>query len=173
MDNVQADAPMTLNVFLPPETRSIRRVILRFRLLPFRAYSVGAENWLGTSEGPSFYTTGWQTPTTSSNASDSGILGHSHEISHSHRGGEHTHPLGQHTHNTIYGIFTGTSATGVTVVINGADRTTALGGPFTADQSNLNIAAFLNIGQWNTIALGSSQLGRIDGTVFIQALMGV
>ena len=98
--------------------------------------------------------------------------GHSHSMEHNH-GMEHNHTVSAHAHEMVYGIFNSTPATGVTVVINGIDRTTALGGPFTADQSNLNIAAFLNIGQWNTIALGSSQLGRIDGTVFIQALMGV
>jgi len=31
----------------------------------------------------------------------------------------------------------------------------------------------LSVGQWNTVQIGSSRLGRIDSTVFIQAKMGV
>lgn len=239
VDNVNAGAPMTLNVFLPPETRSIRRAILRFRLLPFRAYSTGAASGGGGTSGASSSTTtgASSTTTTTTNselitmggqiqqldptdawtgnanaAADShnhGIAngtvlalvgggsvtysvfsgaahfhwlnnhthqlwqqGHDHGMDHNH-GMEHQHSVFNHTHGIVYGIFTSTNATGVTVSINGVDRTSALGGPFSADQSNLNIAPFLNIGQWNTIALGSSQLGRIDATVFIQALMGV
>lgn len=89
---------------------------------------------------------------------------HSHNI-------EHTHTIPNHTHNLTFGIYEGTAATGVTVTINGVDRTAALGGPFNADQSGLDIAQYLVVGQWNTILLGSTQLGRIDATVFLQAKM--
>ncbi|HSW63105.1 MAG TPA: hypothetical protein VLH56_07340, partial [Dissulfurispiraceae bacterium] len=268
VDNVQAGAPMTLNIFLPPETRSIRRAILRFRLLPFRAYSTGAASGGGhttpsggghTTPSGGGHTSGtfgtlltstlvanrfhlWSATiieyvwpladhihagagshdhggATQAGGSPShthpiwshgfhehpgagghthvGATEHWHDVTlpdhthavqnHSHSVNDHSHPVQNHSHDVqnhshsvndhihaiSYGIFTGTTATGVTIVINGVDRTTALGGPFIADQSNLNIAPFLNIGQWNTIALGSSQLGRIDATTFIQALMGV
>ena len=239
VDNVQSGAPMTLNLFLPPETRSVRRAILRFRLLPFRAYSTAAASGGGqTSGASSTSTTGASSATTTVSATENVSItgyrfiagtspdntvserasadvhnhgipnnaniplvgggsvwysqfsgsahahdlynhghfhtasGHSHGMAHTH-GMEHNHWISEHEHDIIYGIFNSTVATGVTVVINGVDRTAALGGPFTTDQSNLNIAAFLNVGQWNTIALGSTRLGRIDGTIFIQALMGV
>lgn len=87
----------------------------------------------------------------------------------------HTHIISDHIHGIIYGIYEGTSPTNITIKINGTDRTSILGGGtgFNSDQSNLNITSYLSIGQWNTIELGSSQLGRLDATVFIQALMGV
>jgi hypothetical protein len=102
---------------------------------------------------------------------------HTHGMSHTHttpnhsHNIEHTHTIPNHTHNLTFGIYEGTAATGVTVTINGVDRTAALGGPFNADQSGLDIAQYLVVGQWNTILLGSTQLGRIDATVFLQAKM--
>jgi len=74
-----------------------------------------------------------------------------------------------------FGIYTGTTPQNVTVRINGIDRTVALGGGsgFNSDQTNLDITQYINIGQWNTIELGSSRLGRLDASVFIQALMGL
>ena len=99
-------------------------------------------------------------------------MAHNHGMGHDHGMG-HTHTVPVHAHGIVHGIFTGLAAAGVTVAVNGIDRTSALGGPFNADQNNLNIAPFLNVGQWNTVALGSTQLGRVDGSIFIQALMGV
>jgi hypothetical protein len=79
--------------------------------------------------------------------------------------------LENHSHAAVYGIYEGTTATGVTVLINGVDRTAALGGGagFTADQESLDIAAYLTLPGKNTIQLTSTQLGRItaqwDGMV--------
>ena len=306
-DNVQPGAPMTLHLFVPSETRSIRRAILRLRLLPFRTYSTGAEAGGGgtsdassatttgasssvttgasssvttgastaattdsvpvattgassitTSAASSLTTTGASSTTTTAagaetlttyvlqtggsvdstmsataaaDAHNHGIpnatllrradggeetfltffgashshslwphshataghthgmahdhgMAHTHGIAHDHgmahnhgmghdHGMGHTHTVPVHAHDIVHGIFTGLAAAGVTVAVNGIDRTSALGGPFNADQNNLNIAPFLNVGQWNTVALGSTQLGRVDGSIFIQALMGV
>ena len=97
---------------------------------------------------------------------------HAHGMDHYH-GMEHYHRVYDHTHDISYGIYISTLATNITIKINGVDRTSELGGPFSSDQVNLNISQYLTIGQWNTIELGSSQLGRIDATVFIQALMGI
>jgi hypothetical protein len=79
---------------------------------------------------------------------------------------------GEHTHGLVHGIYEGTSATNVTVTINGVDRTAALGGGagFTTDQDSLDIAQYLTVG-WNTIVLGSSQLGRIQATYFVKAYL--
>ncbi len=273
-DNVDSTHPLILNVYIPPETKQIRRALLRFRLQQFRAYETGAASGGGstqtsTSVGTSVQTTSsiatsttttssggqtTQTSTTSrlwdlyainvidavsfqgkhSHGGSTGAAGnhnhglpdgaklalagggsvtfvasgsHSHSISteygHSHHltadhrhdvtipnhshtvtipghshtvtipGHGHSVTIPSHTHALVFGIYTSTSATNVTVKINGIDRTTALGGPFTVDQGNLNITPYLVIGQWNTIELGSSRLGRIDATVFIQTLMGV
>jgi hypothetical protein len=266
-DNVQNNYPLVLNVYLPPETRSIRRALLRFRRQNFRAYSTGAASggghvtpsagahrhrvfeWTGggiwedvmytntrvagshdhpsagshqhegagshdhggtTYGGPGnhqhvIYAHGYhQHPATGSHS-------HGSAGSHSHQqvvplmrtwdcqdvngrwqnigigspatnisdiwtyeaAGTHTHTVNDHTHPISYGIYISTLPTSITVKINGVDRTSALGGPFNSDQANLDISSYLVIGQWNTIELGSSQLGRIDATIFIQALMGL
>jgi len=106
--------------------------------------------------------------------------GHAHSmysVNHDHGvdipGHNHTVNIPSHTHSIDYGIYTDTAAAGVTVAVNGIDRTGALGGPFNSDQDSLNIAPYLSVGQWNTVQIGSSRLGRIDSTVFIQAKMGV
>jgi hypothetical protein len=91
---------------------------------------------------------------------------------------DHTHNVSipAHTHGMVYGIFESTPATGVKVTINGIDRTVALGGGaggFTLDVTNLNITQYMAIGNWNTIQLSSTQLGRINAVLFIQAFMEV
>jgi len=266
-DNVQNNYPLVLNVYLPPETRSIRRALLRFRRQNFRAYSTGAASggghvtpsagahrhrvfeWTGGGiwEDVMYTSTGLagshDHPSAGSHQHEGagshdhggttygGPGNHQHVIyahgyhqhpaagshshgsagSHSHQqvvtlmrtwdcqdvngrwqnigigspatnisdiwtyeaAGSHTHTVNDHTHPISYGIYISTLPTSITVKINGVDRTSALGGPFNSDQANLDISSYLVIGQWNTIELGSSQLGRIDATVFIQALMGI
>lgn len=96
------------------------------------------------------------------------IGNHTHTVSisdHSH-GMSHTHnvTVDDHTHTAVYGIYESTSATGVTVTINGVDRTAALGGGtgFTTDQTDLDITAYVTYPEAeNTITLTSTQLGRI------------
>jgi hypothetical protein len=73
-------------------------------------------------------------------------------------------PEGTHTHPMVPGIYESTVATNVKVIINGVDRTVALGGPgggFTTNQQELEVSQWLTIGQWNTIELTPSGLGRI------------
>ncbi|ERM91917.1 hypothetical protein O163_08185 [Caldanaerobacter subterraneus subsp. yonseiensis KB-1] len=226
-DNVDANHPLVLNIYIPPETISIRKAILRFRLLAFRAYETGASSYtIGTQTSSTVDTvvqtssnvvwelgTGWLpadwmdmagdhshsytfgghnhtvtingvtyitdyaqtgvtiTTTTNGSHSHSMYVGHTHTViipSH-----YHTLDIPPHSHGIVYGIYTSTTATNITVKINGVDRTTELGGSFNSDQSNINIAPYLTIGQWNTIELGSSGLGRIDASIFIQAFLGV
>lgn len=89
--------------------------------------------------------------------------GHTHDNPHSHNI--------PHTHDVVPGltdgIWEGAVATGVTVKVNGVDRTSALGGGtgFTTNRTELAInLAWLNpIGQWNTIDLTPTGLGRITG----------
>jgi hypothetical protein len=220
-----------LNIYVPSETREIKKALLRFKLEAFRAYSKGNSAGGGTevtskSGGSSSSTVsdgGFSTVAStydaelggSSSMSTSSDGYHNHGIvhgtglvqtdggaswfsdrytSHSHSIPSHIHgfwfgapphshdinipshrhdvDIPSHTHSINYGIYTSTTATGVTVKINGTDRTSALGGSFSSSQNGINIAQYLITGQWNTIELGSTRLGRIDATVFIQALMG-
>jgi len=250
-DNVDATHGLLLNVYLPEETKSIHKAILRFKLQAFRAYETGAASGGGSTSGSgggttsstaaiTGNTTGTATWHTSSgygipevmtlagshDHNDTGSAGshahtlydhnhtdpqgggtgysksgidaagsHSHNISndgshahglcthdhsldcgtHSHAISSHTHTTPNHAHNINYGIYENTTATGVTVIINGIDRTAALGGEtgFNSDQSSLDISGYLLTNQWNAVELGSTQLGRIDASVFIQAKMGV
>lgn len=105
---------------------------------------------------------------------------HDHRIDirdHSHSvriyGHSHSTTIPGHSHNITYGIYEGLTASRVNITINGYNRTSALGGGsgFNSDQSNLNITSYLNTGTWNTISISGSGMGRIDASVFIQALM--
>jgi len=74
-----------------------------------------------------------------------------------------------HSHSinalSVVGIYESTVATGVTVKINGIDRTVALGGGtgFTTNQIELEVGQWLTVGAENTIDLTPSGLGRILG----------
>lgn len=267
-DNVDSNNRLVLYVYLPTETRSVKKSILRFRILNFRSYSSGAAHEGGsvqststqstsyptttssgsygstTSSGGGTYTStssGGSTTTTSAVASfqlysttvadylraqlnhnhgiphntglrtaDGGTVwfaasgGHNHLMTTQHRHsvsiGNHSHTISigthshsfsvpnhnhsvtisghghsvsipHHTHNLVHGIYNSTTAYGVRCYINGTDRTSVLGGPWNTSRDNLNITAYLALGQWNTIELSSTRLGRMDATVFIQALM--
>ncbi len=224
-DNLDSSHPLVLNIYIPPETRSIKRALLRFKLMTFRAYETGAASGGGDTSGPSSESTtlsadenieitgykflsGPVVDNTQSEYADAdthnhGIAdgtklalagggsvtyyafsgsAHAHWLyNHGHfytayghaHGMDHTHSVPSHTHGLVFGIYTSTVASGVTVKINGTDRTADLGGPFDTDQESLDISPYLTIGQFNTIELGSARLGRIDATVFIQSLMGV
>lgn len=232
-DNLDENNPLILNVYIPSETISIKKALLRFKLLPFRAYSKGTasnpqQSTTSASATINLTTTqsgGSSSPTslTSSDWHQWGIDvpdavssegGHNHGIadgtalmkadggtvwfyelySHTHRlQSDHSHvvnipshshgismpshshsvTLPSHNHDIDYGIYTSTSASGVSCIINGIDRTTVLGGKFYGDRSGLDITPYLTIGQWNEIKLTSNQLGRIDATVFTQIFMGV
>ncbi len=192
-DNVDATHPLTLYVYLPDETRVVNRALLRFRLLPFRAYSRGTGGGGGgstsTTSGSSSSTTtgpsgdigegasGWYT-------TEAGDPPHKHQhwliwpIDHDHNM-DHTHTVtvygDYHYHGIDYGIYQSTSSTNIGIVINNVDRTLDLGSStgFNMDVDELDITDYLVKGQWNTIDLTSSRLGRIDATVFVQALLGV
>jgi len=100
-------------------------------------------------------------------------------------GGAHSHPIPHthddpHTHDVVPGltdgIWEGAIATGVTVKVNGVDRTVALGGGtgFTTNQTELEISQWLTVGVWNTVDLTPTGLGRISAdlriTGFIQSV---
>jgi hypothetical protein len=231
-DNVDANNPLVLNIYLPAETREIKRALLRFKLQAFRAYETGAASGGRTSKTSSSYlgevvTSSTQPSTVQSSAgsiwnygttyvpepmttegghnhgipdgtalmtADGGTVwfaqsgyhthaidtDHNHNVtipSHNHTvnipSHSHTVDIPNHSHGLVFGIYTSTRASNITIKINGVDRTSILGGPFTVDQNSLDIKQYLSIGQWNTIEIGSSTLGRVDASLFIQTLLTV
>jgi hypothetical protein len=73
----------------------------------------------------------------------------------------HTHPISV---TSTLGVTEGTTATGVTISFDGVDKTVALGGPFNADQVELNVFPYLitTSSVWHVIAMQPSGLGRIE-----------
>lgn len=198
-DNIDADNPLMLYVYIPSETVLIKNAILRIKLLPFRAYSKSIRGGGGgdstttsgasssTSSGPSSSTTTgsgvnvnylWMDTRSAGDPPHTHqhywVDSHAHNMPHTHSIA-HTHTVSvyvsSHTHGIDYGIYLSTTPTGITVKINNVDRTSALGGPFNTDKNGIDIMDYLTLGQWNEIAIGGSGLGRIDASVFLQALM--
>lgn len=99
------------------------------------------------------------------------IPNHTHNVSVPN----HTHDveIPAHSHEIEHGIYTYTSAYGVGIIINGINRTAALGGKFYTDESNIDITQYMAVGAWNEILLTSERLGRIDANIFIQAFLGI
>ena len=224
-DNVDKSNPLELNIFIPKNTLSIHQTLLRFKLLPFRAYSKATKDDGYTSDSTSWdggnYTStdsggGVSTSTQSSNHKsdttgkayyDGGMVStqssnnhehnyylvkshehtfslpsHDHNFSipnHNHNvsigGHSHSFTVASHNHDIDYGIYKDSGkASGVKVLINGVDRTIDISGSslINENKNDLNITKFMNIGKWNTISLSSNSLGRIDSTIFTQALIG-
>jgi hypothetical protein len=104
----------------------------------------------------------WQTATTDTFVTSGVTADHSHTIT----VGSHTHQITipSHTHALNYGINQDTSyPSGVTVTINGVDRTSALGGPWGtggAIDEELDITEYINaaatLRQEHTIVIGCS-----------------
>ena len=81
----------------------------------------------------------------------------------------HNFSVPAHAHDIEYGIYESNNRpSNCYVVING--RTVY--GAFSSNQNALDITPFLQIGTFNEVKITSTQLGRIDATVFIQALVG-
>lgn len=218
-DNVDNGYPLVINLYVPKETKSVRKALLRFAFEPFRAYSTatgggGATSSTSSSGGGTSTSTdsGGETyinhTTTVRDTWTSGTDGHDHGIPHGTKlltkdnveggsyvkwveSGDHTHELkfnipehshdfyvpdhrhdfsiSNHTHTIKYGIFQDSSnmPSGVNLYINGVKR----GGAYYSGQNGINIAEYLKVDAWNKIELTSTRLGRIDASVFIQALM--
>jgi len=82
----------------------------------------------------------------------------------------HTHSvtISAHTHDMDYDIYEASySNPSISIKINDTDRTTALGGPWTSDQNAIDIADYLNIGEWNKIELVPNQLLRLNTSVLV------
>jgi hypothetical protein len=121
------------------------------------SFNLSSSSALEVASGPS---PGWSTDSTTPGSTGSTTPGTPGST-----GGE----SGTHTHTVsgadTAGITEWAIATGVTVKINGVDRTVTLGGGtgFTADQIELEIGQWLTLGALNTIDLTPTGLGKILG----------
>ena len=102
---------------------------------------------------------------------------HTHTVpSHTHTVSNHTHTVSDHTHALIYGVYQGPNPTApqMTIEINGADRTTALGGPWDSDFT-VDITQYLVDGQGqplrqtNTIEISAVELMDAEVSVRLMA----
>lgn len=219
-DNVDYSHPLELYLYIPKETISIRKVMLRFKRLQFRAYSSttsgGGGMYTATDAGGGMYTStdaggGVYTSTESGGADiltsgDSGVdviygysetelaaghkhvfrdvIGHKHYIdlpdhdhamnipSHRHSmnipAHNHNISIPDHTHDIEHGIFKGSMAGQISVYVNGTD----VGGRWNGDRDDIDISKSMLKGYFNKIEIFSTQLGRIDATIFAQVMMG-
>jgi hypothetical protein len=117
------------------------------------------------------YTSDGSTDTFYTNGSPDTHATHSHSISAQTTANEasHTHGI-THTHSVTSnvtltnGVIEDTTATGVTIAFDGVDKTSVLGGPFNADQVELDVLPYIqqrSDKKWHTIALTPSGNGRI------------
>jgi hypothetical protein len=89
---------------------------------------------------------------------------------------DHTHNM-PHTHSITApnGLYDTGMAQGAHVLIDGVDRTTALGGPWgvgvALDVSDLNISQWITTTGWHEVALTSTALGVIVAQVTTKALL--
>jgi hypothetical protein len=153
-----------------------------------RYYTVGSAKVLGMFLASGASTTDFTTFTAASahthTSSHSHTIAHTHTISHSHTIAHthtiaHDHSVAAHTHSlTFTAIQEGSapSTPGVTITINGTDRTTALGGPWNASQSNLDVTAYLRATSGeplrgdNTFVFTSTEL--LDIEIVLKSFIG-
>lgn len=105
-------------------------------------------------------------------------VSHTHAISipvHSHGVTipDHRHDvsLGDHTHNLVFGIYEGPAPADISVKLDGYNLTSVLGGPFNQNVNDLELSPYVTSAGWHILELGSSSLGRINASLFIQLFM--
>lgn len=161
-----------------------RHIVINYEVAGSNAGGTGNVSfWMILPDGRSFspvYTyeaaanhTHTVTGTTSSSGTSHShtVADHTHAVTATTSSAEtsHTHSvtLPSHTHSLLFGIYEGAGPTAnanVTVVINGADRTAALGGPFDGDFLAKDISQYLQdaqghpLRQRNTIVFTAGEL---------------
>jgi hypothetical protein len=105
------------------------------------------------------------------------IPDHSHDFyvpdhSHSLNIPSHSHSVNipEHTHAIEYGIYEGTKAQGVTIRVNGVLRD---GSGYNDDRNNIDLTQWITGPGWHTIELTSTQLGRINASLFTKTFVGM
>lgn len=181
--NIDSSTPRKIDLYIPPETKAVQRVLLRLRLLEFESYTRVGFNEEG---GPwaEFETTTayWYNDRREQYeflTEDDGAHDHNGEVSsdgtHSHAFylNEHYHrgyiEAPPHDHPMLQGVYRGTKASNVRISINGQDVTSALGGPFNNDQDELDITEYIRPIGWNEIVFRiPSDTGRIRASLFVE-----
>lgn len=103
--------------------------------------------------------------------------GHTHAIlsQHTHDvtipNHSHTVSIPNHTHDIIYGIYESTMATGVKVKIDGIERLNNGGVGYSTNQANLDLTQWITTPGWHTIELTSTQLGRINASLYVKSFV--
>lgn len=166
-DNVDATHPLKLKFYIDDDTISIRRVKLAFTLEKFRAYETGAEAGGAQVDLPLEYYEMF-TSNHLQGYEPSYPYSHNHLMSHTHKLN-----LPEHTHDIVYGIYEGTAATEVKIKVNGIERLNNNGNGYTTDQESLDLTQWITTPGWHTIELASSQLGRINASIYIKSFVGV
>jgi hypothetical protein len=86
---------------------------------------------------------------------------------------DHTHDLSvsNHTHSLIFGIYEGIAPSDITIKLDGVDLTSSLGGAFNENKNDLILSNYVTTHGWHILEIGSSTLGRINASLFIQLFM--
>lgn len=102
------------------------------------------------------------------------LASHSHSIimpSHIHSinlpAHSHSVTVPSHSHDIDYGIYESTYASGVRISVDGVIR----GSQYSGD-SNVDLTQWITTPGWHTIELSSTQLGRINASLFIKTFVG-
>jgi len=103
--------------------------------------------------------------------SEAGGSSHTHNVP----GSSHTHnvPGSTHTHDMTYDIYEQSySSPSISIKIDGVDRTSDLGGPFTAEGKVLDITNYVTTPGLHLVEIIPNQLMRITGHVFGRCIIG-
>ncbi|OAB45972.1 hypothetical protein [Paenibacillus glacialis] len=94
------------------------------------------------------------------------VPAHSHDISMP----EHAHSISMpsHSHDIDYGIYESSYATGVRISIDGVIR----GGTYSSSENTVDITQWITTTGWHTIELTSTQLGRINASLYVKSFVG-
>lgn len=101
---------------------------------------------------------------------------HSHNLSlnHTHRI-DHMHEISipPHSHDIRYGIFESTLANNVKIIVDGQLKLDNGGSGFTTDHANVDLTQWIQTAGWHTVELSSSQLGRLNASLYVKSFVGI
>lgn len=97
------------------------------------------------------------------------IPSHSHDVTLPDH--QHDISLDDHTHGLVFGIYEGSAPADISVYLDGSNITASLEGPFNQNMNDLELSPYITSQGWHSLELGSSSLGRINASLFIQLFM--
>ncbi|QSF43251.1 hypothetical protein [Paenibacillus tianjinensis] len=80
---------------------------------------------------------------------------------------EHDITMPAHDHGIDYGIYESTFATDVQIIIDGVPR----GSTYNSSENNVNITEWISTVGWHTVELTSTQLGRINASLYLKTFV--